>query len=340
MKKYILIFILLPGSFLFVVGQNVFTLDGTSGTRAYSHIDSALKYAEDGDYLYLPGGTISTPGNLIFKKRLNVIGTGHYPDSTSATGITIINSNVVFLTESSGSMLQGVFIVGSMYLGNAANNGAVKNLLISRCSFITMHLSPDGVNNSGAEHILIRENIVRGDIALSVSRNVLVENSVIHGGILYGGGQTIVRNCIMLRTSGNAVVASNGTRFENNIFLTSGGFWAGNNYNIQFYNNVFRETDPIGASPMHLNNKFSITNLFVGAPEGGFSYTGNYRLKSDSPAKNAGFDGKDCGIYGGANPYKDGALPVNPHIRAKVLPAQTDAQGKINVQVTVAAQNN
>jgi len=145
---------------------------------------------------------------------------------------------------------------------------------------------------------------------------------------------------MMLRTMGNAVIHCNGTRFENNIYMTSGGFWSGNNAGVQFYNNIFKETDPLGASPMYLNNKFSITNLFVDAPEGAFSYEGNYRLKSDSPAKNAGFDGKDCGIYGGANPYKDGALPVNPHIRAKVLPAQTDAQGKINVQVTVAAQNN
>jgi hypothetical protein len=144
----------------------------------------------------------------------------------------------------------------------------------------------------------------------------------------------------MLRTLGNAIVNCNGIRLENNIFMTSGGFWAGNNYNVQFYNNIFKETDPLGAAPVYLNNKFSVTNLFVDAPEGAFSYTGNYHLKSDSPARNAGFDGKDCGIYGGANPYKEGALPVNPHIRAKTLPAQTDAQGKINVQVTVAAQNN
>lgn len=340
MKKYISIFILSLGSSLFVYGQHVFTLDGTAGTRAYSNIDSALKYAQDGDYLYLPGGTINMPAGFMVKKRLNIIGTGHYPDSTSATGITIINANVHFWKESTGSMIQGIFVVGSIYMGTDANNSATKNLLFSRCSFVTLHLSHNGVNYSGAENIIIRECIARGEVAFAYAPNVILENSVVHGGMLYGGAQTIVRNCIMLRTGGNAIAHCTGTRLENNIYMSSVGFWGGNNSSLQFYNNIFKETDPLGASPMYLNNKFSITNLFVDAPEGAFNYRGNYRLKNDSPAKNAGFDGKDCGMYGGANPYKDGALPVNPHIRTKVIPAQTDAQGKINVQVTVAAQNN
>lgn len=320
--------------------QNVFTLDGTTGTRAYSNIDSALKYAQDGDYLYLPGGTINLPAPLIIQKRLNIIGAGHYPDSTSATGLTIIPNNVYFQTTSSGSMLQGVFMNGNIYLGTEAKYSAAKNILISRCSFFTMYLSDDGMNYRGAENIIIRECIVRADIIFAVVPNVLVENCLINGGLAHGGGQTSVKNCLMLRASGNALVHCNGIRLENNIIMSSSGFWAGNNYNVQAYNNIFKETDPLGAGPMYLNNKFSITNLFVNAPDGAFSYTGNYHLKSDSPARNAGFDGKDCGIYGGSNPYKEGAVPVNPHIRAKVLPAQTDAQGKINVQVTVAAQNN
>ncbi len=320
--------------------QNVFTLDGSSGTRAYSSIDSALKYAQDGDYLYLPGTTISIPAGFMVKKRLNIIGAGHYPDSTSATGITILGGNLHFWSESSGSMLQGVNITGSILMGTDANNSAAKNILISRCSFFYLNLSFNGTQNWGAENIIARECIIRGEVQLAYIPNVVVENSIIHGGVLYGSSQTIVRNCIMLRTLGNAVSHSNGTRFENNIYMGSAGFWAGNNTNVQFYNNVFKDTDPIGAGPMNLNNKFSVTNLFVNAPDGEFSYKGNYHLNSDSPAKNAGFDGKDCGIFGGANPYKEGAVPVNPHIRAKTLPAQTDAQGKINVQITVAAQNN
>jgi hypothetical protein len=341
MKKYILIFILLPGSFLFVVGQNVFTLDGSAGTRAYSSIDSALKYAQDGDYLYLPGATINIPGGFMVKKRLNIIGAGHYPDSTIATGTTVIAGNLHFFPESSGSMLQGIYTSGSIYMGLEAASANVKNMMFSRCNVNSLHLSHDGTTFTNAENIVIRECIIRGDIAAARAKNVLAENCIIDGGINSADGQTIVRNCIFMRVISFGVNSNAGTRFENNIFMANAGFWGGSNSNLQFYNNIFREGDPLGGpSPLYVNNKFSVTNLFVNAPAGGFSYAGNYHLNSDSPAKNAGLDGKDCGVYGGANPYKEGAVPVNPHIRVKTLPAQTDAQGKINVQVTVAAQNN
>jgi hypothetical protein len=321
--------------------QNVFTLDGTSGTRVYTHIDSAMKYAVDGDYLYLPGATINIPASLMVKKRLNIIGAGHYPDSAKATGITMISGNVHFWTTSSGSLLQGVHINGNIYFGVDVPSAAAKNILISRCLLLgSLHLSENGNANRGAENILIKENVFKGDLYLANVPNVLIENNFIEGGVVYGTGQVLVRNNIFLRRFGNAVNSSNSVRFESNVFMASGGFFAGTNTNLQFYHNIFKEGDVIGPSSTHVNNKFSITNLFISQSGTEFSYEQNYHLTSDSPAKNAGFDGKDCGIFGGANPYKEGAVPVNPHIRAKTLPAQTDAQGKINVQVTVAAQNN
>lgn len=340
MKKILFLSLLALLSFSVIWSQHVFTLDGGSGTRVYTSIDSAMKYAVDGDYLYLPGTIINIPPGLMVKKRMNIIGAGHYPDSSVATGITVISGSVHFWSTASGSMIQGVFINGNIFLGVDPASSAAKNILVSRCNLVSIYLSYEGTTNYGAENIIIKDNVFRGDFFLAKVPNVLIENNFIEGTVVYGNGQVVVKNNIFLRRTGNAVSTSSSIRFENNIFMASGGFFGGTNSNHQFYNNIFKEADVIGPSPTHQNNKFDVTNLFVNQSGPEFIYAHNYHLTADSPAKNAGYDGKDCGVFGGANPYKEGALPVNPHIRSKTLPSQTDTQGKINVQVTVSAQNN
>ncbi|OPZ96628.1 MAG: hypothetical protein BWY70_01710 [Bacteroidetes bacterium ADurb.Bin408] len=94
---------------------------------------------------------------------------------------------------------------------------------------------------------------------------------------------------------------------------------------------------------IHSNCLFSATfsPQFVNVPNvADFSYTYNYHLSDTSVAIGAGMNGTDCGIYGGDNPYKDGAVPLNPHIQFKQIPTATDSQGKLNIQVKVSAQEN
>jgi hypothetical protein len=170
-------------------------------------------------------------------------------------------------------------------------------------------------------------------------KNVVFEANILTGQFYNAENIISVRNNIFLRGNNQTFVNTNSCRFENNIFLYSTGFSSGSFVGNQFYNNVFKETNPL-AGQFSSNNLFSVTNLFVDQTGATFSYTQDYHLNTDSPARSAGMGGTDCGIYGGQNPYKDGALPVNPHIRFKNLPAQTDTHGQINVQVTVAAQNN
>jgi hypothetical protein len=338
MKRNILfLLILLIRPILF--SQSVFTLDGASGTRVYTNIDSALKYAVDGDYLYLPASTIYKPDGTMIKKRLNIFGAGHYPDSTKATGITSINGNVHFWTESTGSSLQGVYITGNIYWGTDGSNGGSKNVLIQRCNVANIYLSENGSTFRGAENIIITQNIIREGIFFAGVKNVVFENNIIEGTFHFATGQVFIRNNILLRRLNTAFYGMIGARIENNIFLSSASFYGSNSDGLSFYNNIFREGDPIGGFPGS-GNKFNVSNLFINQSGTSFSYEQNYKLNADSPAKNAGMDGKDCGIYGGANPYKEGAVPANPHIRTKVVPAQTDAQGKLNIQITVAAQNN
>jgi len=328
-------------SFLLILitnAQSVFVLDGASGTRVYSTIDTAMYYAQDGDYLYLPAASISlNPSGMQIKKRMTIIGAGHYPDSTQATGVTSITGTVYFLTQSSGSILQGVYINGNIYFGTDNTNGAATNILISRCNVSGIHLSYNGTDFWGSEFVNIKDNIIRETISFANVKNVTVENNIIEGSLQYGNGMITVRNNIFLRRVANMVYYIFATRFDNNIIMSSASFSYGGSGNL-YYNNIFKETDPLGAE-FSSGNQFNVTDLFVNQSGTGFVYTQNYHLTPTSPARAAGMAGTDCGIYGGANPYKEGAVPVNPHIQTKLLPAQTDAQGKINVQVKVAAQN-
>jgi len=58
-----------------------------------------------------------------------------------------------------------------------------------------------------------------------------------------------------------------------------------------------------------------------------------------SPSTYIGTDATECGIYGGIFPYKEGAVPYNPHIQQKSISSVTDINGNINVNIKVVAQD-
>ena len=70
-------------------------------------------------------------------------------------------------------------------------------------------------------------------------------------------------------------------------------------------------------------------------------YRENFNLPSNSPYKNAGADGTDIGIYGGAFPWKEGSVPFNPHYQTIKIDPKTDpATGNLKVEIKVKAQDN
>jgi hypothetical protein len=69
-----------------------------------------------------------------------------------------------------------------------------------------------------------------------------------------------------------------------------------------------------------------------------FSYSDDYHLKSTSVGVNAGRDGTDIGIYGGAFPWKEGSLTFNPHYQRINISPTTDNNGNLNVNIKVEAQ--
>ena len=63
-------------------------------------------------------------------------------------------------------------------------------------------------------------------------------------------------------------------------------------------------------------------------------------MLGDASTTYLGDDGTEVGIYGGLVPFKEGAVPINPHISQKSIQTTTDSNGLLNIYFTVEAQQN
>ena len=84
-------------------------------------------------------------------------------------------------------------------------------------------------------------------------------------------------------------------------------------------------------------NNVAPADIFINQNGNSFNYSHNYHLQN--PSTYMGTDATQCGIYGGIYPYKEAAIPSNPHIREKIISNITDINGNINVNIKVAAQD-
>lgn len=81
-------------------------------------------------------------------------------------------------------------------------------------------------------------------------------------------------------------------------------------------------------------------SIFIDPQDFVYNFKNDFHLQANSSGKNAGSDGTDIGIYGGRFPWKDGGLPITPHIESKFVNGTTDTNGNLNVKIKVAAQDN
>ena len=96
-----------------------------------------------------------------------------------------------------------------------------------------------------------------------------------------------------------------------------------------------------------VNNQIDVDPLFVNVSSTTFDYAYDYHLQATSPGKNAGTDGTDIGIYGGAYPFPSGGevpwqtsiKPYMPQIlEMNVLNAVIPLNDTLQVQVKAIFQ--
>jgi hypothetical protein len=326
-----------------LLAQNKITLSHLGAPTFYTNMTTAITAAVNGDTLYLPGGPIMpTASDITVNKAVHIIGAGHYPDSTAATGRTIITT-LRFLTGCGGGSIQGCSVT-NLYIGYAASQN-ITAFSVTRCLIDLFRIGSDNI--STIDNINVTDNIFTGDFYINNSYpNVLISRNIFNDGGRSGQGLFIKNNIFYDNvgySSYGVFEGFNSCVFENNVIIPFGNTTMNiNSSNSQYIRNyfVFPSITSWGSNAQQnslLGQTLPLT--FENVTGNAFNYNYNYHLKATSPGKNYGTDGTDVGIYGTIAPYKDGAVPFNPHIMTRNISGQTTPQGILNVNISVSAQD-
>jgi hypothetical protein len=297
----------------------------------YANIDSAIIGSTHGDYIYLPGGnfTVTQP----VTKKLHFIGTGHYPDSTVATGISVVSGFLNLITGSDSSTFDGIFFTEDI------NYNTSKYLVVSNCNLRNLTHASGSLSNS-----IVRNSVVRQALQCQNGIDNTITNCFLYS--IYFLDNSTISNCIIANTIQqlhNCVIKNNIIRNLAPISTNSSGNQLISNLTVSvnstdtgqyLYNNIGAV---MISNPMYVS---SADSLFVNSNTLAFSYDKNYRLKPGSAGSGNGSDSTDRGVYGGVDfPYQDGALPANPHIYYKSINPSTNNNGDLPVNIKVRASN-
>jgi hypothetical protein len=335
MKKQTLIACMIAiATFTTVKAQTIalHTASGVQIIKGNTALATAYALAQNEDTLYLSGGSFTPPA--AFDKQLMVFGAGHYADSTVATGKTFINGSVTLSENADLFYMEGVEITASLIF---TDYHAVNNVSIKRCK-INSTTSIAGNLNTPTTNLSLIGNVFLGHVAIENAQNVMITNNIFQGGLFNSNGNLISNNIFLGQfwIGAWASVSGNNNQINNNYFPgnypVSGD---GNTYD----SNLFVSGEPYyGTNFTATNSYLNATLPFVDQSGSTFSYLNNYHLQS--PATYTGNDGSQVCIYGGTFPYKEGAVPLNPHIQIKNIAPTTDASGNLQIQIQVAAQND
>ncbi|HNY01867.1 MAG TPA: hypothetical protein PKG48_04730 [Bacteroidales bacterium] len=354
MKRLILL-ILTSFSFLsFSHSQSIIALDhATGGSEFFTRLDSAIAHATGSDYIYLPGTTLMQIDDVVIDKPVHIIGAGINPDSSMATGITYLTGNITVVAGADNGSLQGIMLNGTLTFGTSHANQHVSSYYVSRCNLATLYLSYNGTDTTTSS-FLFRENIIRGHVYGGFS-NAVFRNNIFEAQLNYFYGATFANNDFLWGSTRTINAFIRNSTFSNNIFkhycVAYYGYSPLSSYNNNYYNNMFNgplqfSSDYYGCIPdgngigFISGNLENVQNALIYTSQSGYTYDihHNFHLAAGSPGINAGTDGTDIGIYGGSESFKDGSLPVNPHIRFQSVAGSTSPNGMLNIHYKVAAQ--
>lgn len=335
--KQILLTLLIVVATTYVSAQQIVVLQSNGTTTAFDSdqpfID-AYENALDGDTIYLPGAVLTPPSTI--DKQLTIYGVGHYPDATTATSKTVIYGQLNLAENADNFKLEGVEITGTLlYL----NNEKIDNTVISRCKLYQIYMQGDGT--TPCENNTIKNCIITSTITLNNTYNCTFTNNIIASTIVNGSKLALLNNVFLhssTSTSYGTIRSVDNSTIANNIFRRANNLIQSDCETSTFSNNVFKTTALPGVNTF-LNNYENVdfASLFViQGDEATFTYEQDYNLTNTETY--LGNDGTQVGIYGGLFPYKEEAIPGNPHISSQSIATSTDENGMLNISITVSAQ--
>lgn len=341
MKKQTLLTLIIATAITMTINAQTIALHSSTGVqiiKGSTAFADAYTTAQSGDTLYLSGGSFAPPA--AFDKKLMIFGAGHYVDSTLATGKTFINGNVTLSENADMFYIEGVEITGNFYF---SSDNSVNNVVIKRCK-INGALNVPGNGSNPTSNLSLIGNVLIGELDLQNATVVLISNSILQSRLVNSLGN-ILNNNIMLNNyvywGNESPIYGDNNILNNNIFLKNDYPYIINGNGNVVKNNLCVNSAPyFGEMSTTIGNYTGIAQsaIFVSQTGFSFSYSHNYHLQE--PTTYLGTDGTQVGIYGGAFPYKEGAVPLNPHIQIKNIAPTTDENGNLQIQIQVGAQND
>lgn len=312
-----------------------------TSTFSGDDIEAALDQCNPlgGDTLLLPGGTfhlVGTVNNLVIDRPVVIIGAGYSDASNSTTTSTVISgtNDVVLYHNSDGTSIHGIdfdMSNGRVYFVNSST----QNVSFFRCRFRRLDLGDGsfGVNSqihiqecwmesfrgSDATSVTVDNCIIGTPPQTFTTGGLTMRNSVIHnwGNFSAGAGNSYY-NCVFMRNSAGAGITE-ASCYNDCLFITTGGAMTQ------------------GSATCMINcGSNGLSGVYVDVPSiTDYSYQSDYHVILGGPA-----DLRSADIYQGPTPWKDGAVPFNPHWTGLTVPGSANGGLIPNVVIQGEAQTH
>jgi hypothetical protein len=333
MKNYLLIlFFLLAG--MASHAQNILRVNNNVGVNApYTTISAAIAAAGVNDIVMLEG-SITNYGSVTINKKVTIVGPGYFLAENQNLQATIqpaLIGAVVLNNGASGSSFSGLSFTDTFTINAASNVSLTQSNFVPTC-FSRIILTGAAINNrisgnyipistcgndvsinaNGATHTgtIISNNFCAAGVFLGSTSIFTIANNILGGTNISGGGGNMQNSVIQNNIFTGSISDGTGSIIKNNVFVSP----------------------QTGLDPTNLVNQ-PLASLFVGLV--GNTTDTQWRLKVGSPATGVGVASADCGIYGGATPYRpSGIIAGQPTITNFVSPASVSQNGTLNVKVS------
>lgn len=299
--------------------QQIAVVASGGTTRVYQTLKAAIEGASDGSVIYMPGGGFSIGDSVKITKRVTIVGIGHVArNSDNADGATIINGNLWFNAGSSGSTIMGCYVSGNVKIGD---DGVVDNMLVKLCNVNGVE-----IRNVGCSGTIANQNYIRECYWGAGSSDNTISNNVIFRAENIGSGT--IKNNVFCRSYSTRLYIVSNCLIEGNVFRDNGYIHEGSN--CQAINNLIAFGGVWGDDPIEIEGNpgdalFVNANGWAVNPVSDFHFTDDYKAYESQ-----------VGIYAGTG-FSGTNLPPVPYIVAKRIATETDAEGKLKVQIRVNA---
>ncbi len=349
--------------------STIITVNNTGGAQ-YTNFQTAMNEAAVGDTLLISG---DYNGNFYVDKQLHLFGSGFGNGQGYGLPRAYVQ-NLRFRSATAGVTPSGSTVSGFEinYIYHIDSNVTFDDILIER-----NEITADIQLQYGTSNVTIRNNVLRRNFYIHGNINQTIVDLVFENNFIEGfieaydrnattmtlrnnvfaddGQETIIRrligatlnNNIFWRQSPgvNSADQCDGCSFNNNIV-----YYINDGTNQVYVNNPISGIygNNVGANNILFNDASDLSNpIFTNyANPAGANWSDSYDYHLDggstagSQGINAGTDGTNIGIYGGAYPMPDRILPRIPHVTdVQSLQTSVPIGGTLQIQFSATKQN-